>query len=92
MLVLSRLPDEKLVINTGIEVIEVTVARVRGDRVSLGVVAASHVRVLRGELVDRDLRERKRVAGNEHGAQGVGEGDQPGGGDCGSGSSQADAA
>jgi carbon storage regulator len=47
MLVLSRKPGEKLVINHNITI---TVLEVAGNRVKLGVAAPDNVRVLRGEL------------------------------------------
>lgn len=51
MLVLSRKEDERLVINGNIEV---SVVRIQGNRVQLGVSAPKDVKVLRGELVDKD--------------------------------------
>ena len=47
MLVLSRKPGEKLIINNNITI---TVLEVAGNRVKLGVEAPGNVRVLRGEL------------------------------------------
>jgi carbon storage regulator len=47
MLVLSRKPGEKLVIDNNITI---TVLEVAGNRVKLGVEAPDSVRVLRGEL------------------------------------------
>jgi carbon storage regulator len=47
MLVLSRKPGEKLVIDNNITI---TVLEVVGNRVKLGVQAPNSVRVLRGEL------------------------------------------
>jgi carbon storage regulator CsrA len=47
MLVLSRKPGEKLVINNNITI---TVLEVAGNRVKLGVEAPDNIRVLRGEL------------------------------------------
>ena len=52
MLVLSRKPGERIVIN---DTIEVEVVSVRGDKVRLGVVADRSVPVRRGEL-ERDTR------------------------------------
>jgi carbon storage regulator len=51
MLVLSRKEDERLVINGNIEV---SVVRIQGNRVTLGVSAPQDVKVLRGELVGKD--------------------------------------
>jgi carbon storage regulator len=48
MLVLSRKPGEKVVIG-GVS-ITLTVVKVRGERVTLGIEAPEQVRVLRGEL------------------------------------------
>ncbi|HZL89831.1 MAG TPA: carbon storage regulator [Pirellulaceae bacterium] len=47
MLVLSRKIGEKLVIDGGIVV---TVNRIAGNRVTLGIEAPDHVRIVRGEL------------------------------------------
>ena len=47
MLVLSRKVGEKLVIDGGIVV---TVNRIAGNRVTLGIEAPDHVRIVRGEL------------------------------------------
>ncbi len=50
MLVLSRKPDEKILLpDLGITV---EVIRVSGNRVKLGISAPENIRVLRGELVD----------------------------------------
>ena len=58
MLVLSRKVGEKLVIGDDIVV---TVNRIAGQRVSLGVEAPGHVRIVRSELAyeetQLDLRE-----------------------------------
>lgn len=48
MLVLSRKPGEKLVLNGG-EIV-VTVVEVRGNRVKIGIDAPKTVKVIRGEL------------------------------------------
>jgi carbon storage regulator len=48
MLVLSRKPGEKIVLEKGITV---TVLEIQGGRVRIGVEAPEEVRVLRGELV-----------------------------------------
>jgi carbon storage regulator len=47
MLVLSRKVGEKLVIGDNITVV---VSRVAGNRVTLGIEAPDHVRIVRGEL------------------------------------------
>jgi carbon storage regulator len=47
MLVLSRKIGEQLVIDGGIII---TVNRVAGNRVTLGIEAPEHVRIIRGEL------------------------------------------
>ncbi|HVX59946.1 MAG TPA: carbon storage regulator [Pirellulales bacterium] len=54
MLVLSRKVGEKLVIGDGIVI---TVSRVAGQRVSIGIEAPPHVRVVRGELQPYDHPE-----------------------------------
>ncbi|XZE45166.1 carbon storage regulator [Pirellulaceae bacterium SH467] len=47
MLVLSRKVGERLVIDGNITV---EVVKIQGNRISLGIVAPSNVKVLRGEL------------------------------------------
>lgn len=48
MLVLSRKPNEKVVIDGGITI---TVAEVNGGRVRIGIEAPADVTILRGELI-----------------------------------------
>ena len=55
MLVLSRKTGEKIIIGEGPPAIKVTVLKIRGDRVSLGIDAPREVPVWRPEV--RDLRE-----------------------------------
>jgi carbon storage regulator len=47
MLVLSRKVGDKLVIDGNITV---EVVKIQGNRISLGIVAPPHVKILRGEL------------------------------------------
>ena len=49
MLVLSRKMDEQIVIG---EEIRITVLRVKGDRVKLGIQAGDDLKIMRGELLD----------------------------------------
>ncbi|MHB8898471.1 MAG: carbon storage regulator [Thermoguttaceae bacterium] len=49
MLVLSRKLDQEIVIG---DQIRITVLRVKGDRVKLGIQAGDHVKILRGELLE----------------------------------------
>lgn len=49
MLVLSRKPGEKVVIDGGITI---TVVEVIGNRVRIGIDAPDQIKILRGELVD----------------------------------------
>ncbi len=51
MLVLTRKPGEKVVIDGGITV---TVVNVTGNNVRLGIDAPDQVRILRSELLGRD--------------------------------------
>ena len=60
MLVLTRKPSETLVISGGIEV---TVLKVCGDRVSLGIVAHRSVGVDRKEVYEAKLRGEKVESG-----------------------------
>jgi carbon storage regulator len=53
MLVLTRKKEEKIIIGEGSEKIEITVLRIQGDKVSIGVKAPDSVRVLREELVNK---------------------------------------
>ena len=50
MLVLSRKVGDKLVIDGNITV---EVVKIRGNRISLGIVAPSTVKILRGELTEQ---------------------------------------
>lgn len=54
MLVLSRKKLETLKLHTRDGVIEVTVNRVSGQRVTLAINAPATVRIVRGELEPRD--------------------------------------
>ena len=47
MLVLSRKPGEEIVIGNDIRVL---VTRIAGNRVTIGVAAPEHVKIVRGEL------------------------------------------
>ena len=49
MLVLSRKVGDKLVIDGNITV---EVVKIQGNRISLGIVAPSNVKILRGELAE----------------------------------------
>ena len=53
MLVLTRRPEETLIINGNIVV---KILGVERDRVKIGITAPKDVRILRGELIDRDER------------------------------------
>jgi len=53
MLVLSRKPDEKLVIGDSIVL---TVVEIKGDTVKLGIEAPSEVKIYRGELYDAIMK------------------------------------
>lgn len=57
MLVLSRKVGEKLIIGDGIVV---TINRVAGQRVSLGVEAPPHVRIVRSELAHDETERASR--------------------------------
>ena len=50
MLVLSRKVGDKLVIDSNITV---EVVKIQGNRISLGIVAPSNVKILRGELTEQ---------------------------------------
>lgn len=52
MLVLSRKKRQSIVIGEGQNKIEVIINRIKGDTVSLGIVAPRQVKILRGELPD----------------------------------------
>jgi len=52
MLVLSRLPDQSIVINGNIRIVVVSVS---GNKVKLGFEAPPDVKILRSEVIDRDL-------------------------------------
>jgi carbon storage regulator CsrA len=52
MLVLSRKRDEKILLKTENEEIELTVVRIDANKVRLGINASEEVTILRSELVD----------------------------------------
>ena len=58
MLVLSRRPGEKIIIGNSIVI---TVRRVEGGRVRLGITAPSDIPILRMELLEKE-EKKKRVA------------------------------
>lgn len=53
MLVLSRKVGDKLVIDGNITV---EVVKISGNRISLGIVAPSNVKILRGELAEQQSK------------------------------------
>lgn len=53
MLVLSRKVGEKLVIDGKITV---EVVKIQGNRISLGIIAPSNVKILRGELTEHQAK------------------------------------
>lgn len=53
MLVLSRKVGDKLVIDGNITV---EVVKIQGKRISLGIVAPSNVKILRGELTEQQAK------------------------------------
>lgn len=58
MLVLHRYPDESVIIDG---CIEVSVVRVRGDKVVLGITAPKHISVHRKEVQDAINREKRQA-------------------------------
>lgn len=56
MLVLSRKINEKIVIDGDIVV---TVVRIEGGQVRLGIEAPNHVKVFREEILDKSARDQK---------------------------------
>ena len=53
MLVLSRKVGDKLVIDGNITV---EIVKIQGNRISLGIVAPSNVKILRGELTEQQAK------------------------------------
>ena len=53
MLVLSRKVGDKLVIDGNITV---EVVKIQGNRISLGIVAPSNIKILRGELIEQQAK------------------------------------
>jgi carbon storage regulator CsrA len=60
MLVLTRLPDQVIVIDTGLEIIEVVVCGVRGDRVRIGIRASDDIKVCREEVYGKREKQNGR--------------------------------
>lgn len=55
MLVLTRKLDEEIIINDGNgNIVVVTVLKIQGDKVSLGVKAPPQTQIWRKELLDKD--------------------------------------
>jgi len=54
MLVLSRKLGESIVIGEGPNAITVTVVRLRGDRIGLGIDAPKEVKIMRTEIIDKE--------------------------------------
>lgn len=52
MLILTRLVDESIEIDGGVTI---TIVRIRGDKVRIGIDAPPHVRILRTELLEPAL-------------------------------------
>lgn len=60
MLVLSRQPDQSIIIGDNIVI---TVVEIRGDKVRLGIQAPSEIPVHRQEVYEAIQREQQRAAG-----------------------------
>ena len=50
MLVITRRPNESIVIDTGSEIINIVIVSIRSNKVRIGVDADKHVRVMREEV------------------------------------------
>lgn len=61
MLVLSRKEGEKILIGDGVVL---TINRIAGNRVAIGIEAPRNVRVIRGELDPLPVKTRQSPAGN----------------------------
>lgn len=54
MLVLTRKSEEKIIIDDGCgNIVEVTVLKIQGDKVSIGIVAPPETQIWRKELLDK---------------------------------------
>lgn len=53
MLILSRRPNERIVIGEGADRITITVTRIQPDKVRIGIDAPKHVPIAREEILDR---------------------------------------
>ncbi len=65
MLVLSRKMDEQIVIG---DEIRITVLRVKGDRVKLGIQAGDDLKIMRGELLETTFDGHEVPAAETHNA------------------------
>ena len=59
MLLLSRRLNESIVINGNIEIV---VTEISGDRIKLGINAPREIEIIRKELIDISLENKKAVA------------------------------
>ena len=62
MLVLSRKRDEKILLKTDQEQIELTVVRIDANKVRLGINASEDVTILRSELVNNNTKVATAIA------------------------------
>jgi carbon storage regulator CsrA len=69
MLVLTRKPEEKIVIGKDQDQIVITVLRIQGDgsngKVSLGIQAPRHTSIFRHELLLKEMRQNSKECGEE---------------------------
>lgn len=54
MLVLSRKTSETIVMTVGQETIVVMLTALRGDKARIGIAASSEVKIIRGEVLERE--------------------------------------
>lgn len=54
MLVITRKPDERIIIGEGENEIIISLNEILGNKAKIGIIAPRHIRVYREELLDRE--------------------------------------
>lgn len=69
MLILTRQKNESITIGDGLDMVEVRVVDIRGDKIRLGITAPLDMPVHRREIYDAIQRAKQREKGQDNGAK-----------------------